>query len=209
MSENKLIKLFTSIPIILTLLYFIPFLGICLILFRYYVYRNENHYKIAIVLIVFGLLLLTPKLVNTILKTFKLNIAIPYLKTILSSDIYLKLLSYSKWLIIIGVLCLILCYIFTSVVSKVKSSLNSKFNNYIKKNEQRTYEIQKENDLKMKEKQEEAKNTHFVSCPTCGSDNILHGNLGICKHCRRTLKYDEKENKKNFDVENNKEANKN
>ena len=98
-------------------------------------------------------------------------------------------------MIIVGVLYLILRYIISSVTTKVKS----KFGNFIEKNEKRTYEIQKENDLKLKENQEKAKNTHFVSCPTCGKDNVIHGDIGTCTHCRGTLVFKEKE-KKTFNI---------
>ena len=42
MSENKLFKLLASIPVILLCLYFIPFVGVCLIGLRYFVYRNNK-----------------------------------------------------------------------------------------------------------------------------------------------------------------------
>ena len=54
MSENKFFKLLCSLPVVLIVLYFIPFLGICLILFRYYVYRGNKYYKTPALLLVCG-----------------------------------------------------------------------------------------------------------------------------------------------------------
>ena len=191
MTNNKLIKLLCSIPIILIVLYFIPFLGICLILFRYYVYRNEKQYKTSIILIIFGILLLIPKLINTILKTFKLSIKIPYLNTILSSEIYPKLLSYSKLLIIVGIIFIIISYIARNLFNKVTEKLNTGLKNYLQNEEKKDYEIRQKNDLIMQEKREKAKNTHVVVCPHCGSSNILTEQTGKCKHCRLPISYKE------------------
>ncbi len=190
MTNNKLIKLLCSIPIILILLYFIPFLGICLILFRFYVYRNEKQYKTSIILIVSGILLLIPKIINIILKTFKLNnIKIPYLNTILSSNVYTKLLSYSKLLIIVGIVFIIISYIAKNIFNKVTEKLNTGLKSYIQNEEKKDYEIRQKNDLIMQEKREKAKNTHVVVCPHCGSSNILTEQTGKCKHCRLPISY--------------------
>ena len=43
MNKNSLFKLLCSIPVILVFLYFIPFLGICLMLFRCYIYKGKKN----------------------------------------------------------------------------------------------------------------------------------------------------------------------
>ena len=43
MKKNLLLKFLSSLPLILIMLYFIPFLGICLILFRYFVNDNKKN----------------------------------------------------------------------------------------------------------------------------------------------------------------------
>lgn len=193
MTNNKLIKLLCSIPVVLVVLFFIPFLGVCLLLFRFYVYRNEKKYKTSIILIVLGILLLIPKLLNSILKLLKLtNIKIPYLNTILSSNIYGNLLSYSKLLIIVGVVFIILSYIFSNLFNNFKSKLDTGLQNYIEKEEQKDYEIRQKNDLIMQEKREIAKNTHIVKCPNCGASNTLTSTTGTCNHCRTLIAYKEK-----------------
>ena len=189
MRNNLFIKLLCSIPVILVVLYFIPFLGVCLILFRAYIYRNKN-IKTYVLLLVCGLLILIPKLIDSIIKMLNNNnIKIPYLNSIITSNIYTKLLNYSKFLIIIGVVFIILSYIFNNVFNKISSKLNSGIKNYMEKDVRKDYEIRKENDLKMQEKREKAKNTHVVHCPYCGSDNMLTEQTGTCKFCRRKIEY--------------------
>lgn len=186
MNENKFFKLLCSLPIILIILYFIPFLGICLILFRFYIYRNNKQYKTPILLLLCGLLLLIPKLLDSIMKFLKLSSdEIPYLNNIMNSDIYIKLLSYSKLLITLGIIFLILLFILKNVFNKVNTGIR----NYMAEDLKKDYEIRKENDLKMQEKREKAKNTHVVYCPYCGADNMLTEQTGICKFCRRKIEY--------------------
>lgn len=186
MNENKFFKLLCSLPIILIILYFIPFLGICLILFRFYIYRNNKQYKTPILLLLCGLLLLIPKLLDSIMKALKLSSdEIPYLNNIMDSEIYIKLLSYSKLLITISIILFILSFILKNVFNKVNTGIR----NYMAEDLKKDYEIRKENDLKMQEKREKAKNTHVVYCPYCGADNMLTEQTGICKFCRRKIEY--------------------
>ena len=42
MKYNPFIRLLCSIPIILVFLYFIPFVGVCLILLRYFLYSEKE-----------------------------------------------------------------------------------------------------------------------------------------------------------------------
>ena len=167
-------------------MYFIPFLGICLVLFRCFVY-NKGRY-IATALIISGIILLIPKIVGSLLKLFKQEIMIPHLAEILESDIYIKLIGYSKTLIIVGVILLITTYIFNIIAAKLGNSLG----NYLKEEQKREQEISEKNDLIMKEKQVKAQNTHFVRCPNCGANNTVIGNIGKCKYCRCDITYKEK-----------------
>ena len=65
MNNNRLFKLLCSIPVILVFLYFIPFLGICLMLFRCYIYigRKNNLYS---TLFICGILILLPKIIYNV-----------------------------------------------------------------------------------------------------------------------------------------------
>ncbi len=188
---NKFLKFLCSFPIIFIVLYFIPFLGICLILFRYYVYRLKNrYYFISIYLLVCGLFILVPKVIHSFLKMLDIsNIEIPYLNTIINSDIYINLVSYSKLLITVGIIFLVLSVVIKNVFNNVSNKLNSGIRNYMEQDLQKDYEIRKENDLKMQEKREKTRNTHVVNCPYCGSDNMLTEQTGTCKFCRRRIEY--------------------
>lgn len=192
MNENKIFKILCSIPVILITLYFIPFIGVILILFRYYVYRNEKYYKTPLILLICGLLLLIPRIVNSVIKILKFNVEdVPYLKVVLDSDIYLKLLSYSRYLIIVSIIFLIISFIFRNTISKINGIISSQISNYGSKLQEDSYKIRKENDLIMQEKRERAQNTHVVYCPYCGSDNMLTEKTGTCKFCRRKIEYKE------------------
>lgn len=192
MNENKIFKILCSIPVILITLYFIPFIGVILILFRYYVYRNEKYYKTPLILLICGLLLLIPRVVNSVIKILKFNVEdVPYLKVVLDSAIYLKLLSYSSYLIIVSIIFLIISFIFRNTISKINGIISSQIFNYGSKLQEDSYKIRKENDLIMQEKRERAQNTHVVFCPYCGSDNMLTEKTGTCKFCRRKIEYKE------------------
>lgn len=183
MKNNILVKVLCSLPIILIGLYFSRFLGICLIIFRLIAFKNKT--KVSPYLILIGLILLIPKLLGNI------NLNIPYLEDVLVSSQYASLLSYSKFLIIFGVILLMIEYL----VYNVKNSLNSKLKQFsnkveqkIEKDEQMHREIAKENDYKMKLRKEEVENTRLVSCPSCGAENLLKNGVGRCKYCRNPLK---------------------
>lgn len=185
---NKLYKILCSLPIILITLYFIPFLGICLILFRYYVYKSkQKYYSISIYLLICGLLILIPEAISSIIKLINLKIEIPYLNTIIRSDVYPKLIKYSKLLITVGIISLILSFILKKIFNNITNKLNSSINNYMQQDLKQEYEIRKENDMKMQEKREIAKNTHVVHCPYCGSNNLLTEKTGTCSFCRRKI----------------------
>ena len=57
----------------------------------------------------------------------------------------------------------------------------------IKESVKQDAEISKQNDMQIKIKQQNAKNTSYVKCPNCGSDNLLSEKFGTCKYCRRKL----------------------
>lgn len=173
-------KFLCSIPVILVFLYFIPALGIFLLLIKYFAYSTNTKLS-PIVLIGTGLILLLPKFAYSIgnVINYEMN-SIPYFNNIITSDIYnIKIINYCKLLIVVGIIFVILNFFFNKLVNLVKS--------YFSNMQKRDYEIAKKNDLIIKEKQEKARNTSFVSCPHCGADNILTGKTGICKYCRRTI----------------------
>ncbi len=187
MRENIFFKILCSFPIILLTLYFIPFLGVCLLLFRYYVYGFRHYYRTPMVVLICGLVILLPKLADYIFKLLKFSIKGFDLKTFVLSSVYLKAVRYARLLIILGVILLILSFIFKSLYLKLSNKLSKAFNSYVDEKKEMNYKIAQENDLKVREKQERAKNNHVVICPHCGASNMLSESTGRCKYCRRDI----------------------
>ncbi len=189
MKNNLICKLLASFPVILVALYFIPFLGICLILFRYFIYSNKKRISTPIFIIGVGILILIPKGLDLIFNIAKIDITkIPYLSNILSTDLYnTDFINYSKFLITVGVIFFIISFVLNAIFNRVSSKLNSGIRNYISETQKRDAEISRKNDMEIKIKQEKAKNTSYVECPNCGSDNLLGEKYGTCKYCRSKL----------------------
>ena len=181
MKNNKTLKLLCSLPIILLALYFIPFLGVCLVMVRCIMDRNTKKLSFDTSLIIIGFIILIPKVVKQILDLT--HTSIPYLNDIAQADLYNKFIGYSKLLICVGVIFLIISLIIRNIVNKSQSYIK----NYIIEQEKRDAEISQKNDMIIKEKQEKAKNTHVVRCKYCGADNMLTENVGTCKYCRRNI----------------------
>lgn len=188
---NKLLKVLCSLPFILVLLYFFPFGGICFLIIRYFVYPKTKILITPIILGVVSLILFIPKIIDTIIVKFKLS-SITFIQQIIDNSIYKDLLKFSKKLFIIAVVFLLVSLIFKKVVESANNKINEAFSTYIDKSQKQEREISAENDLKMKEKREKAKNTHAVICPYCGADNLIVGNSGTCSYCRRKITYKEK-----------------
>lgn len=189
MKDNQLIKILVSIPVILITLYFIPFLGVCLLLFRFFIYNGKKNTSTLLFLIGTGFLVLVPNIINLILKMFKVDVkTIAYLNDIINSDLYnTNFIQYSKTLLTIGILLFIIIYVLKILLNKVNNKLSTTLKNYITETQKRDREIAKENDMEIKQKQERAKNTFYVKCPNCGSDNIISEKIGTCKYCRRKI----------------------
>ena len=185
MKNNIILKILLSIPIILIALYFIPFLGVCLIIFKLFVYGSKKSIITSVSLLIVGLLVLIPK----VLSLTKINIdKIPYLKDIINSDMYnINFIKYSKLFITIGFKFLVITIILNLVVTKLSNKFNGKVGEYITEMQKKEIEISRENDMKIKLKQERAKNTSYVKCPYCGSDNLLGEKFGTCSFCRRKI----------------------
>lgn len=183
MKHNILFKLLGSIPVILLALYYIPFLGVCLILFRYFVYKDRKYYSTPLWLFITAILILLPKGADLIINTFKIGITIPYLNTIINSSIYANLLGYTKLLITVSIILLIVSY----VLKHVFTSLYNKFIQFVNEEQRKDYEISQKNDLLIKEKQQRSKDTRVVYCPNCGADNMLTTKTGKCKYCRNDI----------------------
>ena len=183
--DNLFIEILGSLPVILLALYFSIFLGVVLIILRYFSTNTRKKNRTPVILLFVGLLVLLPKGLNIMCDTFNLNPKnIPYLNDIMTSSLYTSnFMRYSKALIIIGIVFAVLSYFINKIIIEVKRSLKSEMSKYA----DRQLEDAKENDYKIKDQQEKAKNTHAVTCKKCGGSNIIVGKFGKCKYCRSIL----------------------
>ena len=187
MKEKLLFKILSSLPLILIMLYFIPFLGICLILLRFLIYNNQKRIFTSLLIAIIGLLIILPKGIFLILKLFNLS-EISFLSNLVNNEFYnINLINYSKLLLTIGIVFLIILIILNYMLDKISRKINLNIKKYINEIEKRNIEIYRQNDLKMQIKREKAKITNYVKCPYCGSDNILSEKFGVCKFCRRKI----------------------
>lgn len=184
MRHNIFVRLLASMPVILVTLYFLPILGIILLIFRYYVYSNRKYYQTSVFLLLSALLIWIPKIIEFIVEYGKFNIEIPYLYQIIDTSIYPKLLEFSKTLAIIGIILFIVSYILKNVCT----SLYNKLMKLVEYEQNKDYEISKKNNMAIKEKQLRAKNTKVVKCPNCGANNTITSTTGKCKYCRSSIK---------------------
>lgn len=184
MNSNRIIKILCSFPVILIASYFLPFIGVCLIIIRYFVHSTKKCYSTSLILIIFGGLILIPKVIVKVLDIAKIeSVNILYLDTIINSEIYPNLLNYSKFLITVGIIFLLISLIFKNLFNKLSNYIRS----FINVREQIDADNRQRNDIEIKIKQEKSKNTQVVYCPHCGADNILTEAVGKCKYCRRSL----------------------
>lgn len=189
MKYNQFVRFLCSIPVVLVFIYFIPFLGICLLFMRCFVYNNKK--TTPIILISVAAIILIPKGLNSIFDLAHLDKeSISYFNDVINSDLYnSRFINYSKTLFTVGIIYLILSLMLKALFNKVGSRVSNGIRNYINESEKREAEISQKNDLLMKEKREIAKNTHVVHCPNCGSDNMITEQTGTCKFCRRKIEY--------------------
>ena len=187
MKNNLILKILSSIPVILLAIYIYPFFGICLIILRYFLYKQKR-VSTPILIITMGILLLIPKYLFLLLN--KLNITnniITYLQKIIELATNINIIKYSKSLLIIGVIILIITITIEQLINKINKVINTGMLSYINKSIETEKEMSKQNDIEIKLKQEKAKNTTYIKCSNCGSDNLINEKIGVCKYCRSKL----------------------
>lgn len=190
----KFLRILTSIPVILIVLYYFKVLGVFLILVRFITYRGSKKISLPILLFGIGIIILIPRIIVEMLKLIQFDVAkIPVLNDIVTSEIYdVNLMGYSKALIIIGVVIAALSYAAKIAMQHAINKLTGGLTSYFEAEEKQEREIAEKNDMIMREKQEKAKNTHAVTCPYCGADNMITSEIGTCKYCRRKIVYKQK-----------------
>ena len=158
---------------------------------RYFIYGNKHFYRAPIVLIILGLLCLLPRGIDAAIHSFNLSFSVPYLSEILSYELYPKFADFGKFIFILGVVTLIVSYLLRSLINTVSSKISRAVGEYASVKQQEEFEIRKENDLKMREKEitSAQKTPHAVKCPHCGKTNSIIGTVGKCKSCRSAIEW--------------------
>ena len=110
MKYNPFIRLLCSIPIILVFLYFIPFVGVCLILLRYFLYSEKKKILVPIILMLVGSLILIPGCLLELAKMTNFNIPSKITSIFTDSFYSVNLINYSKNLFIVGIIFLFLIF---------------------------------------------------------------------------------------------------
>ncbi len=187
MSKN-IFKILLSLPIILITLYYIPFLGICLILTRLCVgntifsrksSKNSSSMLFTLNLFSIGILIIIPKLINSLFKLLKLDEDLTkYLNDLVSSDIYEKLFKYGKFLITIGLIFYIISFLFKKFSNKVENKISSDMKDYFNK-------INKENINKPENNIQEKYENYLKE-----KNNKKDTNIKICPYCRTKINKD-------------------
>ena len=174
---------------ILLMLYWIPFLGICLMLCRLFVYK-EHKMRTAIMILMCAGVIYMPKLIGGMSNLFAISFPFSsYLQEIIVSSFYIRLLAYAKRLVMVGIIFLILSLLGQAVGKKIGEKVKS----YVHEKRVMDRENSVKNDLLIRKKQERARNTHVVFCPHCNASNILTEKTGMCQFFRSHLEYVEKE----------------
>jgi len=190
-STNGLVKLICSLPVVLIVLYFLPALGVIMVIARYFIYGERHFFRTPVVLMLVGLILLVPRGLQLAIENFNLSFTIPFLLDILNLELYPKLADYGQFILIVGVVILIVSYLLKSFISGLSNNIRSMMSQYASTKQAEEVEIRKENDLKLREKEitSKQKTPHVVKCPHCGKTNSITGTVGKCKSCRSAIEY--------------------
>ncbi len=185
MKNNLFIKILGSIPVIILATFYSRFLGICLVILRFCTYTEKKRNTTPFILTFTGLVLLVPEWLRLLFKQIKFSTKnIPYFNDFVTGGLYRHdIFKLSKSLIVIGIVFAIIVYFLNRLIKYVTNYFNTEMENYANKQ----LANEKDNDMKIKEQQEKAKNTRVVVCKKCGASNIVTSKVSRCKYCRSPL----------------------
>lgn len=198
---KNFIKVISSAPVIFVVTYFIPVVGVLLLITRYAVYDRNKYFRGPIALFIAALILLIPRGIELANANFNLGISLPFLNDIYAFEAYPKFTDYGKTLLIISIIFIIVSYFMRLIADKISrffSGVSSKISNasrsYAAEKIASEERIAKENDYRLKEKliDSKQKTPHVVKCKNCGKANSITGTVGTCKSCRTPIEYHEK-----------------
>lgn len=190
----KIANILFSIPIILLLLFFLPPLGVIVLLARYAVLGVRHFFRAPVTIVAIGLIIALPFGLDWLIKAVHADITIPFLSDIVNWEYYPKLLDFAKFSIIVAIIVLIVTILLRNLISAISGKVSRLIGGYYSDMQKRDTAIAKENDLKLKEKAIESKQKtpHVVKCPHCGKTNSIIGTVGECKACRSAIEYHSK-----------------
>ena len=189
MSESKYLKVLCSIPMILLVLYFFRFWGLIAVVLRYIMYKNKKMFKLPIVLIASGVILVMPKLVFRILKLFKVSLS--FLNQFVKLEFYSKLLGYGKYLITTGIIILFIVFIIACIL-ELMGILENVFKEDLEKTKNERPQMHVSTPVRVEPKIIRAREPHIVECPNCGEEVLVEDDYATCKYCRGKVYYKEK-----------------
>ena len=166
MKDKLIYRIIFSIPIILIITYLVPILGIVLIIARQLL-TNKKGVTTSIILLVISVII------------FIFSFALIGIININQAELQ----NYAMTLLKIGIAYLIIYAIFKKIVDKIIDKIKRMFNNY----QEKEYKMNKENNLKIKEKQMRSKTTNVMVCENCGASVIVTEKTAICPYCRSVI----------------------
>ena len=181
MYKNEFLKIIFSLPIILVVFYFTPFLGIVMLIARKFVIGSSK-YPLGIILLVITGIIVLPRFIDYLINLFKIEEP-SFIENIISSDIYGVLFARAKILFVIGIIAVVI----NSLTRKIKNTAASTIKSYFSSMQQNDPETNGGNDLLTSEKIERVKKNKLVRCPNCGASNVINGDSGKCAFCKSNL----------------------
>ena len=151
----------------------------------------RDNRRLPAIALVISIIVLIPRWVGIFVSGLSFEQDIPYLADILSNEIYQRCADYAHILLIIAICVLIIMTIYKHISSKLRSLFSRFTSDFFRAQANAEVEMNKENDLKLKEKAIESKQStpHVVKCPICGKSNSIVGTVGKCKACRNPIEY--------------------
>ena len=182
MKNNLLIKILGSIPVIICATFYSRFLGICLVILRFFTWPEKKRNITPFILAFTGLALLIPEWLRLLFKQIKFGTKnIPYFNDFVTSGLYRHdIFRLSKSLIVIGIVFAIIVYFLNRLIKYVKNFFSIEMENYTNK------QIATEKE-KQEEKQDKKKSTRIIVCKKCGASNVITSKVSRCKYCRSPL----------------------
>lgn len=183
--KNKFIKFLCSIPVILIATYFSVFIGVCLLVLRVCITKNEKIFTVPVTLFLIGLLLVLSKNFTSMFK----GLEFPYISPNTVNDVLNKLPGFGKTLMILSVVYFVIAVLVKGIILIIAAFASFLALRAISKEvKEREEKEEKPNE----EREVEPIEIHIMECPNCGSTVKFKGKQGTCKYCKSVVEYKRK-----------------